>query len=647
MPYAVWLEMTAPEPIADAAAGAQLPGLIVDLLKAGWDVPAVPWLDHEDDPSLADEDDTDDGPGLLDMRVVGYRDGAMIGLAVDTDVLEIATAIGASLGRHLADAAPALLGWTTESLRAVKLAAPDADGDWLPPLPEDGPRFSVAEHLRDDLLGMAAQFLIAGAVRELHDPTGESRYTPEAVDAADLVAGAEQHPWGRELAGELGTLLIAAGRHEAVSGTRRSLTPHGGGDSALAQQLLEAIRAEIDQPAIGYDDDRMRGHVLVEDFMERHDLQWNRRSDDLDDDADERRSREQLRALLWSGLRVLATLTHDLADHAESPWLWLAKLECDDLSPAVGVLAELDDERLAMAAEDDDEELAAAAEAHVLVRAALLRPDLLDGPTLNEPGSPFSDITVTAGPLHHVVHHALITLGADAIAKAADVKKQSRIAGLLLPPLRAIEALREDDDGPDGDPYSDLYLVLEHLLPPSGSASQRVRQARDVLSLITAAAAAQPDTPARIARELFLDPAATACVLLSTDDENRTVQRLRSYILIAATALDPAVAGSFAADLPALRSNDPRDEPALRNEINIWWSRTVEVLRRLPALLREQPPCPDPGAALFKSAVADEGEPAGALDGLPTTHAAIAVAQAISAISIALDDPDFPAEILR
>jgi hypothetical protein len=103
----------------------------------------------------------------------------MIGLAVDTDVLEIATTIGASLGRHLADAALALLGWTTESLRAVKLTAPDTDGDWLPPLRDDSPRFPVAEHLRHDLLETAAQFLIAGAVRDLHDPTAKAATPPK------------------------------------------------------------------------------------------------------------------------------------------------------------------------------------------------------------------------------------------------------------------------------------------------------------------------------------------------------------------------------------------------------------------------------------------------------------------------------------
>lgn len=176
MPYAVWLELTAPEPVSDAAAVEQLPDLIVELLKAGWDVPAVPSIEDEDDAPVLDEDEGT-GPDVLDMRVLGYSDGAMIGLAVDTEVPEIATTIGASLGRHLADAAPALLGWTTDSLRATKLTSPESSGDWLPPLRDDGPRFPVAEHLSRDFLEMAAQFLIAGAVRDLHDPSGESRYT--------------------------------------------------------------------------------------------------------------------------------------------------------------------------------------------------------------------------------------------------------------------------------------------------------------------------------------------------------------------------------------------------------------------------------------------------------------------------------------
>ncbi|MCR6488367.1 hypothetical protein M8542_36610 [Amycolatopsis sp. OK19-0408] len=553
MPYAVWLEMTAPAPIDDAAAVAQLPGLIVDLLKAGWDVPAVPRLDDDV------EDDAAGEPGLVDLSVVGYADGAMIGLAVDTDVLEVATTIGASLCRHLADAAPALLGWTTDSLRVTTVTTPDADGNWLPRLREDGPRFPVAEHLRDDLLEMEAQFLLAAAVRDLHDPTGESRRTPNAVDAADLIGGAvTQHPWGRELASELGTLLIAAAEHETAAGTRRPLTGHGNGDTALAQHLLSAVRAEIDQPATDYDDDRMRGHVLLDDFMQCHDLRWNHRSDDLDDAAYQLRSRAQLRALLWAGLRVLATVTHDVTEHARTPWLWLDALDSDDANPAVEILAEIDDEHLTASDEEDDDELTAAADAHVLIRAALLRPDLLETPALGAPGAALSDVTVTAGPLHHVAHDALLTVGADAIQAAADTADLTTTANRVLPALRAIEALRDDDSDPQADPYNDLYDALDHLLPADDTHDRRVRLARELLRLITTAAGATPDMPARVALELFLDPAATASVLLTGDNNHRTVRRLRTCILSAAAALDPALAGSFAADLPALRSTDPR-----------------------------------------------------------------------------------------
>ncbi|MEV6907209.1 hypothetical protein [Amycolatopsis sp. NPDC051071] len=624
----------------------QLPDLIVELLKAGWDVPVVPRLDDEDDPPAVDEDE-DTGPGLLDMRVLGYPDGAMIGLAVDTEVLEVATTIGASLGRHLADAAPALLGWTTDSLRATKLTSPDPSGDWLPPLRDDGPRFPVAEHLRSDLLEMAAQFLIAGAVRDLHDPTGESRYTPEAVDAADLVAGAAtQHPWGREVAGDLGTLLIAAGRGEAASGTRRPLIGRGGGDTALAQQLLESVRGEIDEPTIAFDDDRMRGHVLVEEFMERHDLQWNQHNDE-DPDAGERRSSDQLRALLWAGLRALATLSHDVTDHARSPWLWLTGLRIDRISPAVGVLAEIDDEHLTVADEDDTEELASAAQAHLIVRAALLYPDLLESEDFTEPWSPLSDTTVTAGPLHHIAGEALTALGSDAIQKAASTTKLRKTADLVLPSLRAIEALQEDNEDDEGDPYNDLFHALEQLLPgPRKKTNRRLRLIRDFLSLLTAAANTASETPAKIASSLTIAPAATACVLLSSDDSDRTEQRLQIHILIAAAALDPTIAGSYAADLPALRSKDPRDEPALRNQVNIWWNRVLHVIRQQPELLSDQPPCPDPGASLLKTTT-DNTEPSSTLDHLTTAQAAVAVIQAISAISVAHDDPDLPAEILQ
>lgn len=447
------------------------------------------------------------------------------------------------------------------------------------------------------------------------------------------------------MAGELGTLLIAAGRGEAASGTRRPLIGRGGDDGALAQQLLESVRAEIDEPALRYDDDRMRGHVLVEEFMECHDLRWNWHSDDSD--AGERRSSDQLRALLWAGLRVLATLSHDVTDHARSPWLWLTGLRIDEVSPAVGVLTEIDHERLTVADEVDAEELISAAQAHLLVRAALLYPNLLESEAFNEPWSPLTDTTVTAGPFHHVAGEALTALGADAIQQAAGATKLRRTADPVLPSLRAIEALRDDDVDEQGDPYRDFCDALEQLFPGvSTKANRRLRMIRDFLSLLTAAANTASITPAKIASSLFIAPAATACVLLSSDDDDRTEQRLRTHILIAAAALDPTIAGSYAADLPALRSKDPRDEPALRNQVNIWWNRLAHVLGQQSKLLIDQPPCPDPGASLLKTTT-DNTEQSSTLDHLSTAQAAVAVIQAISAISVAHNDPDFPAEILQ
>lgn len=55
--------------------------------------------------------------------------------------------------------------------------------------------------------------------------------------------------------------------------------------------LLAAVRAEIETPNPDWEDDRMRGHVLLDDFMVEHHLAYNRVEDGLDPEADEERSR--------------------------------------------------------------------------------------------------------------------------------------------------------------------------------------------------------------------------------------------------------------------------------------------------------------------------------------------------------------------
>ncbi|WP_460444005.1 hypothetical protein [Amycolatopsis cihanbeyliensis] len=49
---------------------------------------------------------------------------------------------------------------------------------------------------------------------------------------------------------------------------------------------------------------------------------------------------------------------------------------------------------------------------------------------------------------------------------------------------------------------------------------------------------------------------------------------------------------------------------------------------------------------MLKTTVTDDGEPSDALDDLPTAQAAVVVNQAISAISLAIGDPQFPAEVI-
>jgi hypothetical protein len=77
-PYAVWLDLPAPDADGgDERAAAQLPEAISDLIAAGWEVTA-PTLDSEDDNPDESEDDP---PDLLDVRVLAHPSGAFVGLA--------------------------------------------------------------------------------------------------------------------------------------------------------------------------------------------------------------------------------------------------------------------------------------------------------------------------------------------------------------------------------------------------------------------------------------------------------------------------------------------------------------------------------------------------------------------------------------
>ena len=609
MPYLVWIDLTGPESQEDdELARAQVPELVMELIEAGWEVTA---------PVLDEEQEEDEAPELLDVRVLGYPTGVFVGLAVDTDSVDVALAFGAGLGRHLRDAAPALMGWTVESLRIDKATGPDEEGDWFPPLrDEPRPRFPVAEHLSWDLQKLCAQYLIAGAVRHLIDPTLRA---PRAVDAADVVAGATlEHPWDRELAGALGGLLIAAGKVEHELGVRGTVAGRGEGDPALAQALVDAVRQEIDTPAPGQDEDdlEMRGHAVLDKFIAEHELTWSEATDG------EARGHQQFRALLWAGLRALATMTSAIQSEARSPWMWLAVL---DESPVVEWLADQDDEEMELSEEDAHSQIAAAARAHLLVRVALLHPALLDpaAPEFGRLG--LDDLEAIGDPLHHLFADTALNLGVDAVEATPGGEA-------LLPTLRAVEAGEEEA-------VDHLYQQLEDLL-----SVENVRQSLVLLADVARAAGAE--TVSDATQLLLHSPAELACVLVDQDDED-VDGVLRRFLVALSCGVSVEVAAAVAAELPELSSADPREEPALRHEATTWLSRIIEAAEspefRANVRLAVSPA---PGSTLLAAIGRGDRDPVAMSSALSTSELTVGVVQALAALSLAANAPWLPLEFL-
>jgi hypothetical protein len=132
VPYAVYLELVAPDHGADLIDPEKIPELITDLMHTGWEQPSVQLTG--DDPD-GDPGEVPQGPrSPLDGEVVGHPSGATVALALDTDTMEEALMVGVGLSRHLCDSAPATLGWQLQSLRADRLDEPYRPGQWLPDL---------------------------------------------------------------------------------------------------------------------------------------------------------------------------------------------------------------------------------------------------------------------------------------------------------------------------------------------------------------------------------------------------------------------------------------------------------------------------------------------------------------------------------
>ncbi|WP_309114636.1 hypothetical protein [Saccharothrix sp.] len=636
MPHALWLDLVGSDPAPIGSPGDVAYQLFLAVLESH--IAEGP----EGAPPVLQVDGR--GIAILDLQLQSLPSGVRIGLALDSDLNQALT-VGPSLARALPDI-PELSGYRMTSFSVHSLDTPLKSGRWLPREEHLNARQSLAGHLPWPIRRLIAQYLLAGAAADLAAPDRES-----LVNAADLVAEAVERPWDGDLTEELGTLLIAACRAEQATGDRRPLTGRGEGDRALAQALLDATRHEHDHPLSGFDDDQMRGHALVHTFMDAHDLRREPPDRFRSPETALRHRHEQVRAVLWAGLRALATMGGPALGSAPTPWVWLASLGSDSIDDTARWFATRDLDDNAQAAHDAELDHDASAKAHMLVQIALRAPHLLAAAPAT---AAIDDPNVTADPLNHLIHYSALALGADVIERAATTgdARASHTAAALAPILRAIETARDrpQDTQDEIDLLSDLFETIEDMLPEENAPAHSRR--RDINALLGPLIRAHHETPNlafTLARDLITEPAEAAGIAFEFPDGRAADHALTLRILAAAAAVGPELVAAIAADLPALHSDDPRDEPALRNEATNWWNATTNYLHYLHTTIGavdEIPSCPEPGSALLRY-LADRNTATGdLLDDLSTADTVVAVTQVISVVSIWTGDPSLPGQIL-
>jgi hypothetical protein len=168
---------------------------VSEAIRAGWNAPRVITDEEPDIPEDSSDDDSPDG-AILDYRVSGYPEGAIILVVLDGGDLTQASVAVTGLAQHLTTWSPGLLEYSPSEVRISKIDKPYDDENWLPPVEEEDeedsehPRWHLAELLDEELQDLAAEYLLACAVRSLWDPA-ESRHR-----AWDIAAGAVEDPLG-------------------------------------------------------------------------------------------------------------------------------------------------------------------------------------------------------------------------------------------------------------------------------------------------------------------------------------------------------------------------------------------------------------------------------------------------------------------
>jgi hypothetical protein len=553
---------------------------VSNAIEAGWEAPRVIDEENGEAEDSSSDDDSSDG-AVLDYRVFGYPGGAIILVVLDGGGLMQTSLAVTGLAQHLTTWSPGLLEYSPDEVKISKIDKPYDGENWLPPVDEEeeedseSARWHLAELLDDELREMASEYLLACGIRSLWNPADPVL----GHWAQDIVAGAVEDPWGSELTGALGALLIRAARLENSSGSSAKLVVQGSGEPQLAADLLQRARATgPESETDGWADDEMRGHVLIEGFVEEHQLRWSRVLDDESPAETENRGIRQLRAMLWAGLRALATMAMPLS-HFSGPWQVLDQLGGGTV---VSILAEKEEEQNEEDAEEDLEEVESAAAAHVLVWLAIRRPELLDDPASD---SLMDQVTQDASAFHHVFYAAMVMAGPGPLKAALEERPApAQLQEGITDFTNALARTEDRDAVESADAYDDMHAALELVLEEGPSLAERIRYLLAVTGLAArlTGSDANPDraveghasAPRPLTRYLLVEPAMHAALVLHRQDDNAAV---RTRMISFAAQVAPAAAGDMAAELPGLTGEDPRIEPATRARARRWIENAMQL----------------------------------------------------------------------
>ncbi|MBR7826636.1 hypothetical protein KDK95_09995 [Actinospica sp. MGRD01-02] len=561
---------------------------IAAAIAEGWESRWSTFFDADDADGHAQADGPEEAERVvLDEQIVG-RPGS-----VDVQVvlggpglgLEEAALSATGLARHLTGWSPELLACTIASVQVSEVDQPYDENNWLKPLEveEDlAARFSLTDLMDSPLHELAAGYLLAGGVRSLWEPG--RRVNGSVLEARDVVLGAVEHPWGRELTAVLGRLLVQAARLEAASGERARLTMTAGGHRELAAALLGRVRAGVeDEEEWGDEDDALdsddlRGHVLLEQFMEDFGLAWNRVPDDLPRPLADERCDRQLRELLWAGMNVLAALCAS-QKAVTNPWQLLAALDQDTV---VEELAQRETARVAEWADAENEELREGCYSLAAVWLAVRAPEALR----TSRGAAVVDVAAGSGAFLGLINASLLELGPGPVGAALEqLDVPATVAMPMAAFVRALEATCLPQDA-EGDPYDEMGHALDAALARDAHEAGRVLALTQILHRAAALSATDANprrdsegyisSPEELSAELLTNAKMHAGVIQGRETDESVLLSLGALALVA--WVEPTLAGALARELPDLSGSDPLIEPAARLRAMRWVTDALAVV---------------------------------------------------------------------